>query len=348
MTNIDNDTQYHTMKHPNLKPLYFDYDVTAHTSRKLEIKDHSNSQELNLLHLPSEIITNVTSFLDWGDYARLAPVHSSFQSIIHGATECGGQDAKWILAESLLNGENGLATYPKLAMKYLHDLAGVELNRDSDAYVNSVEDCGVSPANMIEDEEQIILDSSFSYGFDDNMNEHLIFTPAMRKLASCYLSGNGTSIDTTLGLLWLRTAFQYGDIDAAYEIATIYEYAKYNVTVDIFLAAKWFLLAAEKGHVEAMAEYAMCCELGCGVPQDDQIALDWYTKAAHLGHVTSNYSVAEMFEEARGGLPQSDTEAVLWYYKAAMMGDVDSKKALIRLNDIARIVLPGWASTLHD
>ena len=30
------------------------------------------------------------------------------------------------------------------------------------------------------------------------------------------------------------------------------------------------------------------------------------------------------------------------------MGDEDSRKALIKLNDIARIVLHGWASALND
>ena len=56
--------------------------------------------------------------------------------------------------------------------------------------------------------------------------------------------------------------------------------------------------------------------------------------------------MGEIFEEARG-VPQSDSEAVLWYYKAALMGDDDSKRALFRLNDIARIVLPGFINTLN-
>ena len=104
--------------------------------------------------------------------------------------------------------------------------------------------------------------------------------------------------------------------------------------------------AAEEGHVEAMAELGLCYELGCGVEQNDEEALDWYTRAANLGHVTSKFSVGEAFEEARG-VPQSDHEACLWYYRAALAGDEDSKKSLRRLYDIARIVVPGVADLVH-
>lgn len=174
------------------------------------------------------------------------------------------------------------------------------------------------------------------------------FSPAMRKLATCNLLGDGIKKDLDAGVNWLIDAARKGgDIDAAHEVALIYEYGEYGVEVEVVLAAGWFLEAAQLGHVEAMAEYAMCCELGCGREQSDEEALEWYTRAANMGHMESNFSVGEAFEEARG-VPQSDEEACLWYYKAAVMGDDDSKKALQRLQDIARIVVPGWATVLRE
>ena len=98
--------------------------------------------------------------------------------------------------------------------------------------------------------------------------------------------------------------------------------------------------------MEAMNELALCYELGCGVEQSDEKALDWYMKAASLGHATAKYSVGEAFEEARG-VPQSDEEACIWYYKAALDGDEDSRQALLRLHDIARIVVPGVGRLLN-
>lgn len=204
--------------------------------------------------------------------------------------------------------------------------------------------------------------------------------PAMTEIAKCYFTGmvtknepdeepaqtvqhdggtpQTTSSATTLGLAWLQAAFELGgDYTAAYDLALLYEYGKIptqyypsatstgtstteHIPVDIVAAAQWFQRAATAGHVEAMAELALCYELGCGVEQDDALALDWYTKAANLGNVTAKFSVGEAFEEARG-VPQSDEEACLWYYRAALAGDEDSKKALRRLYDIARIVVPG-------
>jgi TPR repeat protein len=303
---------------PSLPPLYF-----------ADMDEENSNPSFAIEPLPSEVLCNITSFLDWGDYARLSVTNSSFKSIMHDAATLS--DQKWDLAMALLNGTNGLEQNPKLAIKYLHDLAGVQVTKETF-------DAKYEP--MVESE--------------DGENESIVSikknhsTIAMKKLAGCYLEGNGVQKNRTLGMAWLKSAHCHGDIEAAYETATIYEYRKYGVEVDIYNAAEWFLGAANAGHLESMAEYAMCLELGCGVEQSDDQALDWYTKAAEMGHAVSSFSVGEMFEEARGGLPQSDTEAVLWYYKAAMMGDEDSKKALYRLNEIARIVIPGWAATLNE
>jgi len=294
---------------PELPPLYF------------ECMNH-----IVLECLPSEMLTNIISYLDWGDHARLAPVHSSFKSILHDVALSGGQASKWALCRMLIDGSNGLAPNPVLAVEYLKDLTGANLGEEDGSSIRK------------EIDEKIIK---------VNDESELRFTPAMRELATCYFSGLGIEKDALKGLDWLKIAYRNGDIDASNEIATIYETGKYGVPVEVYLAAKWFLIASNAGHVEAMAEYALCCELGCGVPQSDEKALDWYTKAAQKGHVISNYSVGQMFEEARGGLPQSDSEAVLWYYKAALMGDDDSKTAMTRLSDIARIVVPGWARTLN-
>ena len=322
-------TEPSTPMNPLLPALYF----------RETVQDSSALTE----KLPAEILTNITSYLDWGDYARLAPVHSSFKSIVTDAANFGGHDSQWTLAEALLNGTNGLEQNPALAIDLLQKLTGVTVPDYEDD-----DNCNKNTSPPIQEEETVSKQIDDETDSSPSSPATKPFTPAMRKLATCHLTGSGVSKNTSLGLAWLQAASQHSDIDAAHEIATIYEYGVHGVAVDVILAANWFLHAAKGGHVESMCEYAMCCELGCGVEQSDEKALEWYTRAAELGHVTANFSVGEMFEEARGGLPQSDSEAVLWYYKAALMGDADSKKALHRLRDIARIVLPGWASTLNE
>jgi len=303
---------------PSLPPLYF--------------QEQPCSSTFPLLC--SELETNIMSFLNWGDYARLSAVHSCLSTIVEDAAN-QSTEAKFTLAQSLLNGENGLEANPALAMKYFKELAGIEV--DMHQFNPQYEE--------IETNHEVNVDVETSNCNDEDSME----IAAMRQLAACHLEGNVPGIETTplQGLAWLQQAYRHGSLSSAHQTALIYEYGKYDVPTNPTLAAKWFHGAAKAGHVESMAEYAMCLELGCGVEQCDEGALDWYQKAAELGNVTANYSVGEWFESARGGLPQSDTEAVLWYFKAAKMGDDDSKLALKRLSAIARIVVPGWARTLN-
>lgn len=315
--------------HPTLPPLYF--------------------SETSLFGLCSELETNILSYLTWGDHVRLSCTNSTFTSLAHDAANTS-KDAKWAYAQALLRGTHGLQENIPLAVLYLKELANVDEGVLSLFIQNNDLDVKTS---------QTILPMNQNVNDDQQQEQQEHHIDAMMELAFLHLEKRLPIITKqdettttreshkTQGLAWLQQAYIHGHLQAAYEIAIIYEYAKYGVEVDVVKAAEWFAFAAQSGHVDSMYEYAMCLELGCGVEQNDQEALDWYTKAANAGCVVSHYSVGEWFESARGGLPQSDTEAVLWYYKAALLGDEDSKKALIRLKDIARIVVPGWATTLN-
>jgi hypothetical protein len=76
--NTKNDKR-HSTKGPELPPLYF-----------------KNSSVFSTLC--SELETHILSYLNWGDYARLTPVHSSLANIVKdAAAQC--DDAKWTLAQ---------------------------------------------------------------------------------------------------------------------------------------------------------------------------------------------------------------------------------------------------------
>jgi TPR repeat protein len=276
---------------------------------------NSGSPESPLSSLPAELVRHcLTGYADWGDLAKLATLKREWKNVMYDAAAHGGHEAAWELAQALLEGTHGLERNPRQAMTLLKQLAGVEMAEDG-----AVTTTAPKP-----------------------------FAPAMKCIADCYLTGNGVeAANAATGVCWLEAAFHVAnDVEAAHKLALLHEYGENDVEIDVFVAADWFLNAAKGGHVEAMAEYAMCCELGCGREQSDEEALEWYTKAANEGHTTAKFSVGEAFEEARG-VPQSDEEACLWYYKAAVEGDEDSKKALRRLEDIARIVLPGVMGILN-
>jgi len=302
-------------KCPTLPPLHFHEcnSSVCITNALHESADHSNASFHNL---PDEVLAQcLTSYADWGTLAKLSTVRKSWSSLVPSAADYGGRASKWELGNALLDGTHGLAPNPSLALRYLQELAGVTLTADGN----------ICPAQESEP-----------------------FAPAMRKLATCYLSGTGAAQDAAVGLGWLKAAYVVGsDVDAAHEVGVIYEFGREGVDIDVVEAAEWFEKSAKGGHVEGMAEYALCCELGCGREQNDEEAMEWYVKAAEAGHIIAKYSVGEAFEEARG-VPQSDSEACLWYYKAAKEGDEDSKRALNRLSDIARIVVPGWEGVLNE
>lgn len=159
-------------------------------------------------------------------------------------------------------------------------------------------------------------------------------------LASCHLSGNGTEVDQEKGLKLLEDAANNSDPTSGFYLARLYEGGEYDVPLCPEKAARWFRHAAELGHIESMAEYALHLELGVGVEQNDSEALNWYVKAAEFGHIEANFSIGECYEEAKG-VPHDLNEACLWYFKSAEKGCDDSVKALMRLEDIARIIQPG-------
>lgn len=303
----------------HLPPLYFQDRLDQSSS------DDSSHDSVGL---PSELLHRcLTEYADWGDLAKLACVKSSWSSLMYDAATC--VQTMWELAQALEHGTNGLLPNTTKAMQLYLELSNARLSSELGAESEGKES------------------SPMTYQRIDMAKE--CFAPAMKRLAYCYLTGNGVAAaaDTRTGLAWLQASHDLGkDPNAAHEVALMYEYGTHGVEIDVVKAAEWFHRAAESGHMEAMAELGLCYELGCGVEQSDQKALDWYMAAAEKGHLTAKYSIGEAYESARG-VPQSDEEACLWYYKAALDGDEDSRKALRRLQDIARIVVPG-VSVLLD
>ena len=293
--------------HPffELPPLYF-----------LEKQCTSNDDDdTSLLLLPELLQLCCTQYGNYGTLAKLSCVQSSWQNVLSDAVAT--QPAhQWALATSFHQGTEGLAPHPARAVRLWEQLTQITVQ---------------SHAPVLPTPESEYTPPEYA-------------AAAMKQLADYYLQGEGASSE--LGLQWLSCAYEYGrDLDAAYELAMIYEYGHYGVALDIVQAFSYFERAAAAGHVEAMVELALCYELGCGVPVDDAQSLDWYLRAARAGHLVAHYSVGEAYEVARG-VPLSPEEACRWYFTAAIKGDDDSLQALRRLRDVARIVIPGLATAL--
>lgn len=305
------------------------------------------------LDLPAEVALLVLDHFEWGDLARMAAVQKSWSNIMYAVAAAAeqqqsessspaeqGNSKQWQLAQALLYGTHGLQVHSSKAMEMLLALANVEVDPCTQTPVasssNTQQPCFAPAMRLIAD--LYLNDSTLPSALDGSATS----PPS----SSSESTSSSPSRNVQRGVQWLQSAFELGqDVDAAHEMALLYERGARGVDHDVVLAAQWLERAAQAGHTEAMAELGLCYELGCGVEQSDERALDWYMRAANQGSLVAKFSVGEAFEEARG-VPQSHEEACLWYYKAAMEGDEDAKTALRRLRDIARIVLPGVSALL--
>lgn len=340
------------MPTPSLPTLYFDN------------KESSANQDA-LKSLPSEIMTNVSSFLDWGDLARLACVQSSWRNVIADAAEHGGREATWELTTCLLGGEKlqeddetngdmlylahrsntrGLQKNEPLAVAFLTQMAGV--------HVDESQLPKITASSESELECNSILPTDWnSFGDSNNVDSADADEEALLLLARCHLDGTGvTSQNPSLALYYLQAAYHMTkSVKAAHTLALIYEYPQQSnnlVPIDVYAAFEWFKAAAEGGCVPSMAELALCYELGCGVTQSDENALDWYMKAASSGCSSAHFSVGEHYEEGRS-VRLDHEEACIWYHRAAVMGEEDGVRGLRRLEEVARRVLPNLGDILN-
>lgn len=336
------------MPTPSLPTLYFDN------------KGSSENQD-ELKSFPSEIINNVSSFLDWGDLARLACVQSSWKNVVADAAEHGGREATWELTTCLLGGEKlqedetidnmhylahrfntrGLQKNEPLAVAFLTQMAGVHADESQLPKITA--------SSESEDECNSILPTSWNSsgngGGADADEEALLL------LARCHLDGTGVnSRNPSLALYYLQAAYHMtNSVKAAHTLALIYEYPQHSnnlVPIDVYAAFEWFKAAAEGGCLPSMAELALCYELGCGVTQNDENALDWYMKAAAAGCSSAHFSVGEHYEEGRS-VRLDHEEACIWYHRAAVMGEEDGVRGLRRLEEVARRVLPNLGDILN-
>ena len=116
----------------------------------------------------------------------------------------------------------------------------------------------------------------------------------------------------------LRRAAELGDVQAAYNLAVMYD-AGQGVPQDYAKAATWYRKAADQGMAKAQFNLAVLYADGLGVRQDLAQAAAWYRRAADLEYAPAQFNLAVQYENGRG-VTQDDTLAVSWYRKAAEHG----------------------------
>ncbi|WP_439543319.1 hypothetical protein [Hyphomicrobium sp.] len=92
-------------------------------------------------------------------------------------------------------------------------------------------------------------------------------------------------------------------------------------------AARYYLMAAEEGHLGSMTRYALFAKDGIGIPKNETLAVKWFRKAADGGQEAAMTNLGGLYETGRG-VKQDFAEAARWYRRAV---DKDHIFAMHRL-----------------
>lgn len=94
----------------------------------------------------------------------------------------------------------------------------------------------------------------------------------------------------------------------------------FGVAMNDDLALQWYGRAAEQGHSEAQYNLGLMNANGWGVAMNDEEAAKWYRLAAEQGFVQAQTSLAKLYENGLG-VEQNFVEAYTWFHIAAQLGD---------------------------
>ena len=122
---------------------------------------------------------------------------------------------------------------------------------------------------------------------------------------------------------------QYHAIERPKPISTPTPNELYYKAIDAFdstnyyTAAKYFLQAAEQGHVEAKFHLGIMYEEGKGLHKDYDNAIKWYLKAAEQGYTPAQYNLGMLYLTDKQYM-----EAFNWFLKAAEQGHAGAQNNL--------------------
>jgi TPR repeat protein len=125
---------------------------------------------------------------------------------------------------------------------------------------------------------------------------------------------------------WYLKAAQKGHVGAQYNLGDMYYYGD-GVQQSYAEAFYWFEKAAYQGDADALYNLGIMYDNGYGVRKSFSEAARWYLKAAKKGHVGAQYNLGDMYFYGEG-VQQSNSDSFYWTEKAAYQGFAKGQTAL--------------------
>jgi len=150
-------------------------------------------------------------------------------------------------------------------------------------------------------------------------------TEAMVVYGMRLLQDDGDGANATEGLDWLEKASEAGEAQAWYALGVVYA-NEMGVDVDFNRAIGYWRKGAEAGDADCQTSMGMIYEAGdkipSGVEADGAEAAKWYQMAAEQDHTEAIWHLAKIL--GRGiGVEQNDEEALVWFRRGAELGNAD-------------------------
>lgn len=140
-------------------------------------------------------------------------------------------------------------------------------------------------------------------------------------VAYFYHHGKEVEQDFDEAMRWYKRAAFRGCPRAHWELAKIYRDGDI-VTPDLNKYVEHLSIAAELGNAEAQYNLAMELSSNLLLDRDYEDAFRWYVKAAENGHLYAKFAVGYCFYHGFG-TPRSRHDAEVWFSSVSLMGDGD-------------------------
>lgn len=125
---------------------------------------------------------------------------------------------------------------------------------------------------------------------------------------------------------WFLKAANQGHVLAQSYMGWLYEHGE-GFILDYEEALKWYKKAAEQGDIKSQNKLGYFYSRGNGVKQDYIQSAFWYRKAAEQGSAEAQYVLAQYYKLGTG-VKQDATQAVYWYKESAEQGNELAQYAL--------------------
>ena len=125
-----------------------------------------------------------------------------------------------------------------------------------------------------------------------------------------------------------------------------------GVARDHEAAARWFKMAATRGHSDALNMLGRCYEFGWGVPVDGREAVRCYGRAADQGHAWGEFNLASFYAQGRF-VPPDEKRALTLLVRSArrgnpkamnMIGRYREEQGVPRVRDRSAALWYRWAA----